>query len=323
MKKIALSLPLASMLAFAAPSWYMNTAVKPYELIGYGEGDSAESAAGRAKEDIASQLKTKIDSTVSQSTKVKNGKVDSESAQKLKVTTEAMLSGVEKIKEEREGGTYYAAYKYDVRPFEVRFAARATKAVCQGKSGSTTLEYTKLFKAITEELGCQPRIKLVRQNGVYTISSQEVALAANTEIERMFFGRQSPSLSINSSKQQPRSGESISLTLKSQKDGYVSLFDVYDDGKVTVVTANAKIRKMQPLKIPDETNKELELVMSDNDGKNSTDMFVAVFGESELDLGGFERMEEGVATDKAYKLDELFWMMDRHPFATVIIKTVK
>lgn len=323
MKKIAFCLPLASALLLGAPSWYMNTTVKPYELIGYGEGDSVESAAGRAKEDIASQLKTKIDSTISQSTKVKNGKVDSESTQKLRVTTEAMLSGVEKLKEEREGNTYYAAYKYDIRPFEVRFAAKATKAVCQGKSGSATLEHTKLYKAIAEELGCHPKIKLVRQNGVYTISSQEVALAANAEIERMFFGRQSQSLSITASKQQPRSGESISLTLKAQKDGFVSLFDVYDDGKVTIVTANAKIKKMQSLKIPDETNKDLELAMSDNDGKNSTDMFVAVLSDSELDLGSFEKMEDGVATDKAHRLDELFWLMDKHQFATVIIKTVK
>lgn len=322
MKKIAFCLPLASMLAFGAPSWYMNTIVKPYELIGYGEGDSAESAMGRAKEDIASQLKTKIDSTLSQSTKVKNGKVSSESAQKLKVTTETMLSGVEKLKEEREGSIYYAAYKYDIRPFEVRFAAKATKAVCQSKSGSTTLEHTKLFKAVSEELGCRPKMKLTRQNGVYTISSQDIALPANGEIERMFFTSHSAPLILTPSKQQPKSGESVSFSIKSQRDGYVSFFDVYDDGKVALVTANAKISKIKGLKIPDDTNKDLEIAMSDNEGKNSSDMFVAILSDSELDIGSFERMEEVVATDKAYRLDELFWLMDKHPSATTVIKTV-
>jgi hypothetical protein len=323
MKKIIFYLPLVSIFALAAPSWYMHTDTKPYELIGYGEGDSVELAASRAKEDIASQLKTKIDSMVSQNTKVKNGKADKESAQKLRVTTEAMLSGVEKLKEEREGNTYYAAYRYDARPFEMKFAAKATKAVCQGKSGSTALEYTKLFTAIAEELGCRPKIKFVRQNGIYTISSQYAALAANTQIERMFFSRSSQTLSITPSKYQPQSGESISFMLKSQKEGYVSLFDVYDDGKVTAVTLNAKIKKAQLLKIPDDTNKDLEIAMSNNEGKNSTDMFVAVFSESELDLSGFERMDEGVATEKAYRLDELFWLMDKHTFATTVVKTVK
>lgn len=323
MRKIIFCLPILSALAFAAPSWYMNTQVKPYELIGYGEGYSAEAAASRAKEDIASQIKTKIDSSLSQNIKVTNGKAESQSAQKLKVTTEAMLSGIEKVKEEVELGVYYAAYKYDARAFEVRFAAKAPKSICQGKSGSQTIENTKLFRAITEELGCQPKIRLTKQNGVYMIGSQDIALAADAEMERIFFERQAPMLSLIPTKKQPKNMESISFFIKSQKDGYVTFFDVYDDGKVTAVAVNAKIKKMQTLKIPDETNKDLELVMSDNDGKNSTDMFVAVFSESEMDFGSFERMEEGVATEKAYKLDELFWIMDRHIFSTSIIKTVK
>jgi hypothetical protein len=323
MTKTVFTLSCAAIYAFAAPSWYMNLPTKPYEVIGYAQGNSAELAASGAKEDIASQLKTKVDSAINQTIKIKNGKVGEEKIQKLKITTDALVSGMEKLREEYENGIYYAAYRYDNRPFEAKFADKSTKSVCEG-IGSRSIEDTRLYRAIKQELGCRPKIKLTRQNGSYTLSAKNISMSLlENDIERLFFSAQNDKLSITPSKTQLKNGETLSFNVKTGKDGYISLFDVYDDGKVLLVVQNAKIQREKNLKIPEDTDKNLEIAMSDNDGKNSTDMFVAIFSDKSLDLSMFEKMNENLASDRAYKLDELFWVMDKNNFASVVVRTMK
>lgn len=85
-----------------------------------GEGETRMEAKTNALREIAEQLEIRI----STETLVVEKEFEGESSllfeQNIKTATDIILSGAEKVVEEKRGNLYYVTWRYDNRPLRVR-----------------------------------------------------------------------------------------------------------------------------------------------------------------------------------------------------------
>jgi LPP20 lipoprotein len=325
MKKIFFSL-FSSLFLFctflvAQPSWYGTIDSKPHEIIGYGEGGSAKEARAAAMEEIASRLKVRVDSSFESNTTVKNKEVSSAQQARLKVGSNIILYGAKKLEEGQMGGKWYAAYSYDNRPFAQRFVSKFGQKACAGKSNQP-LEHSPLFAMLVGDLKCAPQIELARGDGVYKLVTGGDAMVIDEEtLAATLFAHANPSVSITPSKAQVLDGEDISLAVKSVTAGFVTIFDVYSDGRVSLMLGNYPQKANSAWKFPDSVMAGKELSLS-AEGANAMDMFVVVLSPTKLDISRFEHASATLASQAAYNYDELLRLMKKYQAASTLVKVI-
>jgi Domain of unknown function (DUF4384)/LPP20 lipoprotein len=320
LKKVLFVLAVSFSL-FAQPSWYGAIAPKPYELIGYGEGVNAKEAKASALEDIASRLKVKIDSNFESNVTIKNQELSSVKQAYLKVGSNMSLYGVAKLAEEETDGKWWAAYSYDDRPFARKFASKFGQKACEGKVNQL-LNNSPLLGALSDALGCAPKLEILREDGVYKLVSNGGAMVMDDEaIGKSLFVASHPNISLVPSKVQVVDGETISLSIKTKVAGFVNIFDIYSDGKVSLMLSNSFQKANALLRFPDDAMKDTELSLSADSG-NAMDMFVAILSSEKLELSQFEHASAKLASGSAYNYDDLLKLMQKHQATSVIIKVV-
>jgi len=116
MKKILLMFFLMSMFLVgnSIPKWYLNNGTQEYNtayyFVGLGEGESYDEASKSAQMDIASQIKTKIDSSLESKTTQVTGNENSYNKNvqlNIKSSSNEILTGVEFVKKEKSENSFY------------------------------------------------------------------------------------------------------------------------------------------------------------------------------------------------------------------------
>ncbi len=293
---------------------------KSYEIVGVGESISLDEARTLAKQDIAQKIKTKITSWFESNVSVNNEFVTSFKKAYLKETSNISFYGLRKISEEKNGNIYKAVYAYDGRSYEQKFASNVGLLACNKATKiDNFLENSPLFTSISELLNCKPYGLLSRDNDAYFLSSKDYSyILDDSAIYELFYEVKNPKILLTPSANEVQNNKPISFKIEASEQGYISLFDVYGNGKVSVLLANKEAKKATGFIFPSKAY-STEIIKTKDD-ESSIDMEVAVLSDKKLDLSMFESVNSNLASKNAYRLDLLLKIMSKYPYSTVIVK---
>ena len=303
------------------PSWYGKEELfshNSYELLGFGEGVSLAEANANAKESIAQNLMSRVDSSF---TTIANNEM-SKSESKLNITSQLDLQDLKTLKEEKIGGHFYVVLCYENLDFTQRVKKRLNIPTCKDEQTSSYMQNTLLFKKLRESLGCRLDFKLHRQNKAWYLHYKDhLFLLDKSQLEELYVTVPSKLFGFYASKDLLYDTESFYFTLSSKDDGYITLFDIYENGRVTLLQKSIKL--ISKMTIPSQESKNMFEAGLLESGTQTHDLYVAFFTKEPLDVSRFEYATEELASNEdSYKFDELIELMDNFAFSTLLLRTM-
>jgi len=299
---------------FAMPDWYGNIKNDDKSIyIGYGESNSENDAKQNALNDIASQISTDIDYSFrkeieSSSTKYRKN-VSKKSTQKMKVT----LNDWELLRLQKDKNKFYVAIKYENIPSLDKFAKK------------TNLKKEDIVNSIKRDFGKSLGLELVRKDKKWYIKYQNILqILEKRDFEKFFVSKEHNNLlfGINKNRNILYNGDKFRFRVKSKKDGFVTILDIYEDGTVIILYKNIKISKDKYQNIPD-SNSGFDPIAGLIDNNETIDLYVALFSEKKVILDEFAMADEDFSINERYKnFDELISFLKDKIFSSikVIIK---
>jgi len=324
-KFILLTTFYAVLIAGETPDWYYNIHVSsPLQIIGYGEANSLSKAKEQARDDIAKQIKTNIDSIATQSTHISGDILREDYKQVIKEKTIANLQGLKLLQRyQRSDGKYFVAIAYENIPFMTRFIKKLDLSNCK-QNQNDYLKYTLLLSSISKITQCTPNINLLRNNETWYLVHQNTKEELPAKyFEKLYKSVPNVNINLKSSKNQLRDGDEFHLSLRLQESGYISLFDVYEDGTVSVLLPNLKVQKNKLINIPDKDDESFFVASLMKQGKPTFDLYVTIYSKNKIDISRFQQVNEDLTTGESNKkFDELVGMLNQHEFTTMLLRTL-
>ncbi|MEA3228589.1 MAG: LPP20 family lipoprotein [Campylobacterota bacterium] len=307
-QKIVYSVALCATLFATPPSWYVENSLpsKSYEVVGYGEGKTKAQAKKRAKADIS---KT-VQSTIQTLTKMNESEIDGEYKQSTKIETKEssniVLEGVEFLKSTYRDGKYFIALKYINLPFAQKVRLKFSSVESIAKEKNSYLLQTPLLKELESEFGFFPQVKIVKnkliiENRSFTIDKEN--------LKKLFVSIENRFLKI----QQPdaiSAGNYYFIDIKTQKSGYVTVVQLYENGELSLLYSNKKMDKNRRYSYPNSDEYDgIEAYLNEGIVKTK-DLTIAVLCEDKKDFSYFDTIsEEKESFAKVY--GTFFGMIDR------------
>ncbi|MEA1983926.1 MAG: hypothetical protein U9N39_10310 [Campylobacterota bacterium] len=303
------------------PSWlHKLTASKKYEVIGYGQGSSLPEAKASAKEEIAQTLISRVESAfVSKTQSAKVG--SSESVATLKVTSKLNLNNIKTLKQEQIGNVFYVALVYENLDLAYRVKTTLESIECKRGDSSSYLYQTPLLKKLTATLGCEVAFRLDRRNESWYLKHKEhLFLLSDEEFEELFVSKQNTNFAFVANKKILQDGDSFYFTLKSSKNAYITLLNVYENGIVTLLEKSKRVENS--LQIPSKKSENYFEAGVLEEGRDTYDLYVAIMSDKPLDMSRFEYADEELAdSELAYKFDELLLKLESYEYSTILLRT--
>ena len=229
------------------PAWYsaraLDTTAAKYLALGYGSGASAEAARNEAVREIAQRIQSDVESSSSAASgETRDGdnlSYWSKSDSELFVRSSAQLSGLEFLRQEQAGGTYYVAMTYDLRSLPVRIAA----AGCNPEANAAWSAYAQASRLGQQlrDSGCSAGWQLRNSDGIWFVdyAGTPFVLPSNELPNLLFANSKQPEFALDL---QPstnlRNGDFYHLNLSNQNPGYLSIFHVDQFGNSQMLVAN-------------------------------------------------------------------------------------
>ncbi|MBU1170181.1 MAG: LPP20 family lipoprotein [Proteobacteria bacterium] len=294
------------------PAWYSETGGGGGIKTGVGEGESLDAASASAMSDISTQISTWI-LTESQSLAVRNGSV-SESSFRNKVELESKhrLNNAKRLKMEQCGSRYYVKYAVDLRSPAVMMA-EALKSEYFGKTirftgssaiiGSPFADAVKRFMAQTVESSneseAQVPLDLTFTDGIWCVHAGHISIPVFDVADAVNLG-----VYVKGDIQFgicDRNGVARSTLLKagdefcfsvSGSHGFLSIFNLYADGRVNLVATNCPVSKGRMI-YPDPAKDHYVLEASTiSPNFSSVDTYIVVICPSIKDMSIFSTLPE-------------------------------
>jgi hypothetical protein len=285
---------------------YLNATI----YYGEGSGNSYAEAKRKALEDVASQISVVIDSKIEETQSVKNDKYHKNfkvhSIQKTKVN----LEDYEIVEKRKENNQFFVKIKYDNIPSLDKFASKTPYTKEQIKNG------------IKKDFGKSLGLELVRKNRKWYIKYKNILQKLDKKDFYLFFkttNRKDLKISLyNKRRNILHNGDEFSFLIKSAKSGYITIFDVYEDGTVSILAKNLKIDKKRKLIFPDkDSDSVLEASLLQNQ-KETFDMYVVLFTKKKRNFDEFISAYDDVVDEELYKnFDELINLIYNKTYATI------
>jgi len=289
--KIVILLFVSSSL-FATPSWFGS--IKPnnsYEIIGYGEALNLNEAKQNARDEIAKQIKVNIKSEIQTTKQSKQNEYTKNTTSTSKQDTSVALSSVEILQNEKDGDTWYVALSYDNRPITTKLIQKLEGKICKNPPHPylSKSRFYRQFKAEQLEQNISNCILPTFDNGVNYIGIGE---------ERVSFH----------------------LTIDAPK-GFLSIFNIYEGGKVNVVLANKEFKSDVKYTFPEATQ-DFELSSSIKKEREIEGYFV-ISSPIKLNLSRFGATEFSLNGSEKYQFDEFLKLLENNKFASTVITISK
>ncbi len=302
------------------PTWYTNQNLKvlnKYEVIGYGEGSSFREAEANAKEDIAQKLSSNVDSSIS----ITSTDTNSTSEAKLKVTSKLNLQNLKTIKREEMKKSFFIALKYENLDLAYRVQKTIGDITCNNEEVSLYMKETTLYQSVKNAVGCELSTKLQRRNAAWYLTYKEhMFLLSDSEFEQLYTSVDNKKFSFKSSKKVLKDGDEFHFDFATDENIYVTLLDVYENGIVTLLQSSTQFSSN--LQIPSKKSKSYFEAGLVQEGKDTYDLYVAIYTKEPLDMSRYEYANEELASSElAYKFDELLNLIQKYEYSTILLRT--
>jgi len=258
------------------PYWFTTppTGTKGYEYYGTGMGADDKEAQGNARAAIAASIRSDIDSGFISKEEVKKGSYSQEKRHVLSVKTDMSLTDAEIVKQEQVGKTWYVLMKYENLTIGKKCKKWLHPSECAGEKQNRFLAGTRLIREINAETGCTPDMRLVRKDKTWYLTHNRIEKLlplTSDDVANLLAPYQSDKVMLTPSNTELREGTAFTLTVQAIQDGFVTLFDVYENGEVFVVAPNQPVKANQKITIPDAKSESEMVAGLLAPGKPSTD----------------------------------------------------
>ena len=310
---------------YAEVKWFDAQELLPkssHHYVGYGVSKQLTEAKLLAKKDIAQQISLHVKSVdTSNYARTKEGST-SEFSTSVEQTANIDLELTKTLKLQKEEGLYYVALEYENLTFEQRLAKMLKVKPCVNSSQHPYLKQTLIFEEINELTSCTFNLKLSRKNHSWGLTYKDIFLRIpNSKIKEFYITTNSPEFSVKPSSKRLKNGEVFDFSIKSNASGYITIFDIYANGVVTVIENNMKVYKGKLIHYP-EANSEIEFAASVLENEDETyDLYVAIFTKTPLNTDQFIAASEEIETEKFhYNLDRILQLMNKHTFNSTLLR---
>lgn len=269
---------------YTTPIWFeQRLAQAPlFSKIGYGEGIDTSKAIQNAKKDLVSQ------------------------GINLKTIS------VTPIKSEIVGGKTFVAVAYQSIP----------KLKCIGEYQNSFLANSSLVKEANKLTNCNYNYKLLYMNGYWYLKYISILeKLSKRELDTFFVNIPNKNLSLQATKYTFIEGESFHLKIYTKKKGYLTLINLYEDGKAGVIFKNIKIEADEKLIFPFKGSKEEFIATLIKQNQNTKDLYFLFLSSSKIELSQFEEQRGTLVSDDEYRFDSVIELSDKYEFTTVVLKT--
>ncbi len=302
------------------PNWYINHQVshQSYEIIGYGEGSTLDEAKQIAKNDIAKMIQTNISSKISINKSSKDGTYNKNITSNINEETTVLLTDLKVMNTKYSDSKYYVAIKYINLPFAKKVKVLIGNNISLKKSNNKYLNQTPLMNELKEEFGFYPKISLSENNLI--INNQSFHLTKNNFI-KLFTNISNNSLSLDM-KDTYKNGEYYFIKVKSNKDGYLNIFQVYESGETALLLSSKKVKVNDKIIYPNSNKYDgLEAVVPK--GQNKTkDLTIFALCNDKKDFSLFDKIDITINKKSLYfglVLDKI----DNCKITMKVINTIK
>ena len=307
------------------PAWYLNLSEQQYEIIGYGSGNTLESAKTVARNDIAKSLVVHIQSEF---------KVDVESTKEtLRRYTEShiheytniVLTDANLIHSKQIDDIFYVALSYKNLPLGKKVKKEFTGMMLQ-KMKQNSLYYNSFFSTTLQSLfGYIPDYDLFFKNGLYYLHIEDKLFALKgNELRLFFFEKQSQKVSIKASSKRLSANDFFHFDIAVKAAGYLNLLQVDEEGRVIVHVDNLAVKANERSTYPDLKLYDGLQAGIINNAEQISEQYMAVLCKKRLDFSLFEHASQSFnANDEAMRYPELGKMIGECYYASSVVKTIK
>lgn len=326
MRSIFILIALMTQLLAEAPVWF-GTLQKSAEseIIGYGEGLTLDEAKINAKSDIAKSIRTHIDSSFTTHTSVNNAEVNHNAQSSVRETSNLTITDAQLKKSEQKNGRFYVALRYENLPLTTKLAKRGGQSLC-GKPNAY-LAQTPMVLKLSSDLNCSVAVEITRENNGWYLGRGEYRNSVNNaDFRALMIETSTGTLRVRSNHTLVTEDEVYALNIEGlPESGYLSLFDVYDDGRVVLMENNINLARQSKngLMYPDEIRQDFQLSGGVSEaGIDALDLYVVLVSSQPLKLSSFipmgQKIEKG---ESAFAVDRLLELMQNNSFATTVVTT--
>jgi hypothetical protein len=298
MRHLAILTALASSCVFASPSWYGEVPSDANLSYGFGQGNSYQQAKDNAYHDLAKSIESRVISEMSSSKEFKNGKLSKSASSNMTSLSDIVFrNNVTINKSEKIEGKFYLEVQYDPTSFAQKLSHWLKGSQCNNKL-HPYWSNTALLQNWVEQHQCLPHIDIERFAGGWQITNSSGHLVLpEAQYNHLFFNHHSSSLSVESTSARLNEGDYYFINLKTQKAGYLSLFQVYEDGSTGVLLENQLVSKRTDIEFPDKKLYDgIEALL--NQGNETYDTNIALLCPNKIDTSRFEKLDESrLSTD--------------------------
>ena len=320
------------------PNWFFSITSEKGIVIGCGEGKTVAEANANARSFIAASIKTRISSEYSKNENLKGADYTKEISSHISEKVDVDLVGLEQLKQEKIGDTYYVALRFDARSISTKVGS-INNILLGVKILDTTspyrhVEFVKKMSDIYPNIDYVPNYEVEWLNGRYIlrINKTEISLSS-ADIHNFLCTRKDDKIALSLLKDSPKGyintkrikeGEYFHLDVKAEVPGYLSLLAIDAEGKVSVMLENEKVSNSIEITYPNLNDYGgLQTALPKN-SESSSDNYIAVVCEFKSNFTKFEAISFSVNSDeKVARFPELYRDIKACNYTAIVVRTSK
>ncbi len=302
------------------PQWYNALPSTDGILIGYGQGKSQVEARQMAFSAIAQQFEVQIESEMAMVKQFGEDQLKTSAREVTQIKVNQDLKNVSTLRESHSGDAYYVALQVDERPIKLVIEGKLRDKGYRNPAfnGPEVISKSPLLTSL--QSGSQENmldVSLQRSSEQWQIAIADV-LQPVTDLSEVLNWNHTPAKSLHLSvidKQENRiqAGQTFRLKLEMPEldQGYLSLFNIYSDGRLTIALDNQPISEAA-MTFPDHPLwlKASPLIP----GQPDRDTYLAIVTEQNVDTTQFRKTgDQVVKGEEAYVLHKFINWLETQP----------
>jgi len=277
------------------PSWYFKIPLHQYEIIGYGSGLSIEEAKTNARSDISKSLIVTIKSELNTNHTIKehgnNFNETKEFQSHITEYTNIILADAKLRKYQKINGTFYVALSYINLPLTEKIYLKLKDTKLQPIDKRSIYNYSLFSEQLNKKFKYIPSYSLIFKDGLYYVNlNNKLFVINNSDLPLFFISKENKNIDFKISSKQLKSGDFFHFTIRSKLNGYISLLQVDEDGRIIVHLDNRENRSPFKFTYPNlELYNGLEAGII-NEKNNVQENYILAICSNKLNLASYEHI---------------------------------
>ena len=184
------------------------------------------------------------------------------------------------------------------------------------------LNRSPLIKRANTLTPCPYDYSLQHLNKRWYLHYKSILFPLSTQkFDAFFIDMPSAKVELKSSQSTLVEGDGFNLYLKSHEVGYLTLFNVYEDGRVGVLFENRAVKEGESFLFPSQESKQEFVATLMTPTKATKDLYIAVLSRGRQELSAFEQQESMIIGEQEFRFNEVIALCRDHACASIMLQT--